>query len=254
MHAISNTKEGTPPGWIFVRKPDCCTERTVSKYPPVSHIAARKKQIVPPAHRWWRGVPSTTTSVLLVYILPGYLLSATRCLVDWQTISGGVVTLGESLRLVAAGGFIDPKLYTRYELTYDAMIQQKPTPRMTIRAIMYAQKNERRQCVYLSPRESRIKNIQQNIVVSRDSREANDSGTATVRRGPAQHRTLWASRRFVRDGCFGDFWKIAYSSGVRLIFQDHPHDMPKKRSLMSINNTSIKAFPFYCWKKYPILL
>ena len=61
------------------------------------------------------------TSVSLVFILPGYPLSATRSRVDCRRINAGVVTLGESLRLVVAGGLIDPKLF--YELSYDAMLQ-----------------------------------------------------------------------------------------------------------------------------------
>ena len=59
---------------------------------------------------------------LFVFILPGYLLSATMCRVDCQAINAGVITLGESPRLVAAGGLVDPKLYTKYELTYDPML------------------------------------------------------------------------------------------------------------------------------------
>ena len=63
-------------------------------------------------------------SVLLVLTLPGYLLSATRCCVDCLTTNAGVVTLGESLRLVATEGLVDPKVYTWCELTYDVMLQR----------------------------------------------------------------------------------------------------------------------------------
>ena len=54
----------------------------------------------------------------------GDLLCVTRCRVDWQTINAGVVTPGESLRLVAAGGLMDAKRHTGCELTYDAILQQ----------------------------------------------------------------------------------------------------------------------------------
>ena len=49
-----------------------------------------------------RGVPPTTTQVLLVFIRLGYLLSAARCRVGRQSTNAGVVSLGGSLRLVAA--------------------------------------------------------------------------------------------------------------------------------------------------------
>ena len=38
-----------------------------------------------------------TTLVLLMFDLPGYGLSATRCRVDCEIINAGYVTLGESL-------------------------------------------------------------------------------------------------------------------------------------------------------------
>ena len=37
-------------------------------------------------------------------ILPEQLISATRCRVDYHRINAGVVSLGESLRLIAAEG------------------------------------------------------------------------------------------------------------------------------------------------------
>ena len=74
-----------------------------------------------------------------MFLFPGYLLSATRSRrLDCQTINAGVVTLGESLRLVAAGGLIDPKLYTRYELTYDADVTTffRPRPRRQFQVLV----------------------------------------------------------------------------------------------------------------------
>ena len=41
-----------------------------------------------------------------------------------RKINAGVVALGESVRLVAVGGLIDPILFTWYELTYDAMLEE----------------------------------------------------------------------------------------------------------------------------------
>lgn len=47
------------------------------------------------------------------FVLPGQLLSATSCPVDFdQIIKAGVVTLAGSLRVIAAGGLIIPKLHT----------------------------------------------------------------------------------------------------------------------------------------------
>ena len=51
-------------------------------------------------------VDNTPTSVLF-FISRGYILSATRCRVDCQTINAAVITLGESLGLVAAEDLID---------------------------------------------------------------------------------------------------------------------------------------------------
>ena len=56
-------------------------------------------------------------------ILPGYLLSPTRCCFDCKANNAGVVTLGESFRLVAAGGLIESK--NIYEFTFDAMVPQE---------------------------------------------------------------------------------------------------------------------------------
>ena len=51
------------------------------------------------------------------------VFSATRCRVDCHRINAGVVTLGESLRPVAARGLVDRKLIYQYELSYDAILQ-----------------------------------------------------------------------------------------------------------------------------------
>ena len=78
---------------------------------PTKQKKARKKQTIPPAHRLVvRCTVDNDISFASVF-LPGYPLSAARCRVDCQTLNAGVVTLGESLRLVAAGGLINPEQY-----------------------------------------------------------------------------------------------------------------------------------------------
>ena len=106
----------------FSGKPHCCIGETVIKYHSVSDIAAlrrhdkNRKRLGKTDHPARPSLAARCTvdndiSFVIVY-LPGYLLSATRCRVDCQTINAGVSTLGESLRLVVAGGLNDPKLYT----------------------------------------------------------------------------------------------------------------------------------------------
>ena len=84
--------------------------------------------------------------------LPGYLPSATGCRVDCQTINAGVVTPGESLRLVAAGGLIDPVLYTNLPTTrcYDSNILNTHDERPNVGGVSIRSRNgapSRKGCV-----------------------------------------------------------------------------------------------------------
>ena len=63
----------------------------------------RRKKVIPRARAPLTERCTADNDInLIVFLLPGYLLSTTRCRADCHNIIAGVATLGESTGLVAA--------------------------------------------------------------------------------------------------------------------------------------------------------